>query len=420
MATAGGRRFVVGLDGTWNSTYARGKRRDGHTVLKPSNVLKVCRAVLPFAADGTPQVVYYDIGIGSLAKYPGLSNRLLATLDKYIGGTWGAGFEGNIEDALHFLALNFQPQDEVFVFGFSRGASTARSVARFLAWSGGLPAKEDIYYLPLMFRAYVQSRATRPFSEVLEQINAIRSREPVAAARAPLQSIRPVPIRFLGVWDTVMALGSRFRAVRRHTSIASRSFYIDRVLSGCVVNARHAIAIDEIRYDFRPEIWEGCDSSQRMEQRWFAGVHSNVGGGYVDDGLANLALHWVLAGATNQGLEIDTKFLSRFQGFAQDRLYRSESLLYRILDRLRGRYGRGRRVLTGWPASANLSLDKSVIHRIQADPKNFKDMSSMYRPSNVLQCLKQQSNLEDFLATIGLPESQRVLPQDVMTVLTRD
>jgi uncharacterized protein (DUF2235 family) len=68
---------------------------------------------------------YYDIGVGSLAQYPGTANRLLYLADKALGGAWGAGFEGNIEDALNFLVLNHREGDEVFIFGFSRGAATA-------------------------------------------------------------------------------------------------------------------------------------------------------------------------------------------------------------------------------------------------------------------------------------------------------
>src|SRR5687768_16302447 len=91
------RRIVLCLDGTWNSTYDRKYREDGSTVLKPTNVLKLCRAILPRNLSQGEQLTYYDTGVGSLAKYPGLANRLLATADKGLGGAYGAGFEGNIE-----------------------------------------------------------------------------------------------------------------------------------------------------------------------------------------------------------------------------------------------------------------------------------------------------------------------------------
>jgi uncharacterized protein (DUF2235 family) len=414
------RRIVLCLDGTWNSAYDEQHRSDGHTVLKPSNVLKLARAVLPRTANGqTGQLTYYDIGIGSLAKYPGTANRLLALADKYMGGIWGAGYEGNIEDALSFLALNHQEGDSVFIFGFSRGAATARGLTRFLDWSGGLPCKQDAYYLPRIFRAYILKGGTRPFAEVLAEINSERAAE--RRALPPLQPLQAIQVAFLGVWDTVMALGSRFRAVGANTSTVSRSFHVDRQPASCVKRARQALAIDEVRYDFRPEIWSGCRQHQILEQRWFAGVHSNVGGGYVDDGLANLAFHWILEGAAAEGLEIDQKFAAIYRGFAQDRLYRSESLLYRFLDGLRLRFGRGKRKLIDQPAEANLSLDPSVMHRIEADPKErkkdgslrFPEIGKPYRPENVLLFLARQPDLNQYLKDLGLKEEHLELPVDV-------
>jgi len=88
-------------------------------------------------ATGREQIVYYDIGVGAPATYPGVANALLRLGDKLLGGGRGAGFEGNVEDALGFLAFNHLPGDEVFIFGFSRGAATAQAVTRFIDWAGG-------------------------------------------------------------------------------------------------------------------------------------------------------------------------------------------------------------------------------------------------------------------------------------------
>jgi uncharacterized protein (DUF2235 family) len=420
------RRIVLCLDGTWNSAYDEQHRSDGHTVLKPSNVLKLSRAVLPRGlVSQTEQITYYDIGIGSLAKYPGMANWLLAFADKFVGGIWGAGFEGNIEDALSFLTLNHQEGDSVFIFGFSRGAATARGLTRFLDWSGGLPCKGDAYYLPRLFRAYILTGGSRPCASVLDEINAER-----AAERKPLPPLAPfqkISVEFLGVWDTVMALGSRFRAVGAGTSTISQSFHVDRKPAQCVQHARQALAIDEARYDFRPEIWSGRWDHQTLEQRWFAGVHSNVGGGYVDDGLANLAFHWILDGATAAGLEIDSHFAGIFRGFAQDRLYRSESLFYRFLDGMRLRFGRGKRKLVEQPEEANLSLDRSVIHRIEADPEErrkdgnlrFPEIGKPYRPKNVLLFLACQPALDQYLKGLGLKEEDLELPADVRAEIAK-
>lgn len=410
------RRIVICLDGTWNNTYRWGERDEGPRVLKPSNVLKLCRAVERMGEDGIEQIAYYDIGVGALSKFPGISNRLLHIADKILGGGWGAGFEMNIEDALHFLVLNHQEGDQVFLFGFSRGAATARALTRFLDWSGGIPEKRDAYYLPLLFRDYINSKGTRTCSDALRKINEQRTSED----RPPLESfLKPVRIEYLGVWDTVLALGSRFKARGAGTVTGSRSFHMDRQPARCVTHARQALAIDEMRYDFRPEIWIDHADDQELEQRWFAGVHSNVGGGYADDGLANLAFRWILEGAEAHGLRIDGNFTRFYRGFAQDRLHRSENIVYRALDALRWRFGRGKRKLfdPDRPARAELSLAASVIHRLAADPAQFEEMDGKtYRPENVLLFLASQPDLNAYLATQveGLKPKDQTLPQDVM------
>ena len=412
------RHLVLCLDGTWNSTYDRKYREDGSTVLKPTNVLKLCRAVLPGGADQGEQVAYYDIGVGSLATYPGTANRLLALADKGLGGAYGAGFEGNIEDALHFLVFNYREGDEVYIFGFSRGAATARALTRFLDWSGGLPTKRDAYYLPELFREYIAVHGEGSSGQAIERINARRTTE---KRSRPLDPFRPVSVEYLGVWDTVMALGSRFQAKGTSTSSVSKSFHVDFQPARCVKHARQALAIDEERFDFRPEIWTGHRPEQKLEQRWFAGVHSNVGGGYPRDGLANLAFQWILDGAAAQehGLKVDRDFTRIYNGFAQAQLYRSDNLLYRVLEALRRRSGRGVRKLfdPARPQEANLSLAASVLHRIQANPANpdFQLGGKPYRPQNVLLFLASQPDLLGYLAGIEkLKPKDQCLPQDVL------
>lgn len=223
------RRLVVCLDGTWNSTYTRKKREAGHYVIKPSNVLKLARAILPRSpADQRDQIVYYDIGVGSLATYPGVANTLLRLADKFLGGGRGAGFEGNVEDALGFIALNHQPEDEVFIFGFSRGAATAQAVARFIAWAGGLPTKHDAYYLAPLFRMYVQTRGETPVTTFLTKINADRASAP--RPQPPLEPFATITVTLLGVWDTVIAMGSRSRP----GNPAARGFHVAEHVPACV------------------------------------------------------------------------------------------------------------------------------------------------------------------------------------------
>ena len=383
------RRLILCLDGTWNSTYA-GKRiaDDGHKVLKPSNTLKMARAVKQ-EEGGVLQLTYYDIGVGSLGDYPGLASRVLTKADKILGGAWGAGFEGNVEDALHFLALNHEQGDEVFIFGFSRGAATARAVTRFLDWSGGLPAKTDAYYLPVLFRRYVKDRG-RPES-FREEIAAINGRHD-----KPLEPVLPVRVKYLGIWDTVVALGSRFRATGASTSDAGRTFHAGTAPAKCVESARHALAIDETRFDFRPEVWTENDPATHR-QRWFAGVHSNVGGGYNRDGLANIAFRWVLEGAKAAGLAVDDEFVRHYPPNPAGNLYQSASRLYRTLDKIRFRAGKGKRSLVAHPS---VELDPSVIVRMNMPLERFTTnnddpdaIKELYRPDNVIELLKRRPDL---------------------------
>ena len=402
------RRVVLCLDGTWQSTYVRRQREGGDEVLKPTNVLKTCRSVFSWAPAGErEQLVYYDPGVGAASNFPGTSNRILHFADRTLGGAWGAGFEGKVENALTFLVHNLRDGDEVFVFGFSRGAAEARAVTRFLAWAGGLPVREDAYYLPIFYREYLASHGERPAAEVRAGIDARH------AESERLEEFRPVDVVFLGVWDTVMSLGSRFKS-RRDTSTASRSFHVGAEPAAGVRHARQALAIDEARFDFRPEIWSGAGAAQTLEQRWFAGDHSNVGGGYVDDGLANVAFHWLLTEAAELGLEIDDDFAGHYRAFPFDRLYVQRSPLLRLLDKLRGTSGRGVRSLVGRPVTANLTLDPAVIHRLRAAPGEFEEMGERpYRPENVLRYLACVDDLDAHFAAIGLAPRHRELPEDV-------
>lgn len=413
--TAVARRIVLCLDGTWNSAYDESQRDDGTKVLKPTNTLKVCRAVLPVDSTGAEQVAYYDIGVGSLAEYPGRSNRLLYFVDRVLGGAWGAGFEGNVEDALHFLVLNHRKGDEVFLFGFSRGAATAQAVTRFIDWAGGLPQKEDAYFLPILFRSYVVARgAADQRAPALQAIENSLKRD----KRKPLEPFQPVNVRYLGVWDTVMALGSRFQATGGSTSSAARSFHAGTAPAACVRHARQALAVDEARFDFRPEYWTEHRPGQELQQRWFAGVHSNIGGGYENDGLANIALHWILEGAMHEGLQTDKAFLAHYRRYPLDSQYSSSSFKYRLLDTLRRRVGAGKRHLVGMPTSANVTLDGSVVKRIRAAKERLepagKRTATAYRPENVLIFLACQPDLDAYLRSIGLDDlDEQPLPPDV-------
>jgi len=152
------------LDGTWNSTYAKATRDDGTDVAKPSNVLKLARSVLPVSSRGVSQIVYYDTGIGGEVDSEG-GWKVFTDYRKKKEGMWGLGFNANVEQAVTFLAHNYQPgsADDVFVYGFSRGAATARAIVKFIDWMGGMPSKRDAFYIPEFFEAYRKNGSSGKF-----------------------------------------------------------------------------------------------------------------------------------------------------------------------------------------------------------------------------------------------------------------
>jgi len=398
-------RIVICLDGTWQNPYKMRQRDDGGKVLKPTNVLKLSRAVLPRSpGDRRPQITYYDAGIGALVKYPGRANRFLSLADRLLGGVWGAGFEANIEEAFRFLAHNHEPGDEVFVFGFSRGAAQARALTHFLSWLGGVPEKGDVYFGPLFFLHWVKTRGTGRPDEVT-----------TVDGRRPDHPMDPVDIKLLGVWDTVMALGSRLHTARG-TSKNRWSFYVQPRPADCVRHARQALAVDENRFDFQPEIWSSCADDQTLIQHWFAGSHSNVGGGYVEDGLANIPFRWIVAEAESLGLAVDHSYVKHFNPHPQGRFYPSGSVATKTLEWARLRFNGGSRSMIGHSSEASLNLDRSVIHRMRANPAEHPQLD-LYRPKQVIEYLRKIDDLDAFLTGIGIDPAEHPLPDDVLNAV---
>ena len=278
--------LVICCDGTWNEPESIDGKRGQST-----NVLKTVRAVRPQATrpDGTvcEQVVYYDRGVGTANWW-----------DRIVGGTFGVGLSGNVIEAYNFIANNAAgPDDRIFLFGFSRGAFTVRSLAGFIGLVG-LIAKTDLGQLPKAFAYYRTSPKQRAKPE--EYFAGIERRW-------------PVDIHFLGVWDTVGALGIPTQFLGLNRLWHKRYEFHDVTLSPRVRNAYQALAIDERRRPFAPCLWDNREpaAGQTIEQVWFPGVHSNVGGGYPDAGLANVALHWMLGKARDCGLALDDGYLAK-------------------------------------------------------------------------------------------------------------
>jgi uncharacterized protein (DUF2235 family) len=304
------KRLIVCADGTWNE---RDQINKDTGRPRPTNVTKVARAIRSRSAAGVDQVVFYHDGIGT--RDP---------LDHLTGGAVGTGMEQNIRTLYRFIVYNYEPGDELYLFGFSRGAFTVRSLAGFMH-KIGLIHKDDDYYLPALYACYEQAKGpgTPEWQKAFHNVH----------------DVRPCPaITFVGVWDTVGALGAP--GFLGQLLNPNKYKYHDVELNDRIGRAYQAVAIDERRRPFKPNLWHVQEGWRgEVEQAWFAGVHSNVGGGCAPDGLANEALHWIVEKAQACGLEVDADYLAFFRPCFNSELSDSMTLLYWLIRPMTRRVG---------------------------------------------------------------------------------
>jgi uncharacterized protein (DUF2235 family) len=310
------KKLIVFCDGTWN-------RSDQKTAAGrpcPTNVLKLFEATAAHDKNNNPQIVHYIEGVG-VRKW-----------ERIRGGGFGYGISDNIKSAYSFIVSNYEPGDEIFLFGFSRGAYTARSIAGMIR-NVGILQRDKLHLVTKAYEIY-EDRAEKwhPNSD-----GSIKFREE--------NTYQNETIKFLGVWDTVGALGVPFGAVMRGIiGIFFKYRFHDVQLSSIIDSAYHALAIDERRWPFRPSLWElnaghqqknaGDIANGRLpsyEQKWFPGVHSNVGGGYADTGLSDCALGWMVEKASFHGLQVDLKRLSTppYAPNVMEKIENSQNSFYR-------------------------------------------------------------------------------------------
>ncbi len=305
------KRLVFCFDGTWN-------RLDAKT---PTNVVLTAESIVPTARDGTAQIIWYDQGVGT------------GRADRWTGGLLGAGVEPIMADAYRALIFNYTPGDDIYVFGFSRGAYTARSFVGLLRNCGivrrvdaGRAAEAVALYRTRGHDSSPDSlRMNRFRCEVSPDICVSQQEDQWRAEQDDGYALGSKPILnicYLGVWDTVGALGvpSNFPWSRWW----NRKYeFHDTVLTPRVRSARHAVAIDERRQSFAPSLWDNLDTMNELrgttsgaadapyQQKWFPGTHGSVGGGGDRRGLSDQALDWIWDGARAAGLELDSTLDSR-------------------------------------------------------------------------------------------------------------
>lgn len=286
-----GRNLVVCCDGTSNEI--------GVTL---SNVLKLYRV----ADKDKAQIVYYHPGIGTV-RMPNAWGRWRQKLRSIVEMATGRGLDRDVLGAYRFLSKHYRPGDQIYLFGFSRGAYTVRVLAG-LIYLVGLLREHQANFAGYALKAYKESSAENDF-ELGRQFNRIVTGQCVA-------------IRFLGVWDTVASVIVPGRLPFSKLRLEELPY---TSVNPAVQTFRHAIAIDEFRRMFRIERWqepqvfkpnpfsqEKVTPKQDIRQVWFAGCHSDVGGGFSEDesGLSKFPLLWMIEQAQLHGLEVRTQMVN--------------------------------------------------------------------------------------------------------------
>jgi uncharacterized protein (DUF2235 family) len=276
---ADNKRVALFLDGTWNN------------ISDNTNVWRL----KSLCAKSSEQSVYYSAGVGTQSG------------EHISGGMFGIGINEEVTSAYEWLVEHYEADAQLFIFGFSRGAFTARSLAGFISKCGLLKPGSPVS-MTQMYERYRKGTA-----------QSVRALDKVAESEVPLEDrwikeySRPIPIWFQGVWDTVGALGVPLPCV---PNVSREDFaFLETDLRINDTHAYHALAIDEHRKAFAPTLWVKSTPKQgdtypardldHVEQRWFVGSHANVGGGYENDLLAQIPLQWLMNKAIARGLKFN-------------------------------------------------------------------------------------------------------------------
>jgi uncharacterized protein (DUF2235 family) len=305
------RKLVVCCDGTWNTprtntnihrTYHFLRERLGlPTEMTQKDGVTTCGGRV---GDGSEVLLFYDQGVGT------------DWFSRLVGGAAGVGLSDNVRDAYYFLAHNYVPGSEIYVFGFSRGAYTARSLCGFVKAAGLMqrPSMKEVW------RAYMDTYATaprivaKPRGWTPDRIRSWLVEKAGDAVGRLGDDVKNLPrhagvkIRFIGVYDTVGALGVPITGpVDVNEPIVG---FHDTTLGDLVEHAVQALAVDERRGPYVPSLWtQAADAAalagQSVLQVWFPGVHSDIGGGYGDKGIGDITWDFMMRQAARRGLLLD-------------------------------------------------------------------------------------------------------------------
>ena len=269
------KRLIVCCDGTW---------QDLQTPY-PTNVVKIAQAIEATASDGISQVVFYDAGIGTEGN-----TKIQKKVDRIVGGNFGKGIDQNIQDGYRFLSLNYSPGDEIYLFGFSRGAYTVRSLAG-LMYNSGLLSSPHIRQISQAYELY----RNRLDLDKSNEIEAFREKYSFKTEKYGSR----VPITLLACWDTVGSLGlpDLIPFMDLDKKMNEKYQFHDQKLNPIIQNALHAVAIDEQRKLFHVTLMEKSPETeeQQLIQKWFPGDHGCIGGGVQEQSsLSDGTLQWTI------------------------------------------------------------------------------------------------------------------------------
>jgi hypothetical protein len=295
------RNLIVCCDGTWNTP-----DQESEGKLAPTNVVRLYNAVAEKNKRGVEQVRYYHPGVGTEGNW----------WERLTGGAFGTGLDKNIMSAYKWLACEYRSGDRIYLFGFSRGAYTVRSLAGMISHCGML----DLGGL----------ESAETWARVEAAYEGYRNRTRPSSWGAGFAFHAEKQVHFLGAWDTVGALGIPDNlAILNLLDKDSRYRFHDTALGSDVINARHAVAMDEKRASFVPTLWSNVDDNTAVKQIWFPGVHSDVGGGYAETGLSDAGLAWMIDEATGCGLGFRPDMVGQVKPDSQDELHDSYRGLFK-------------------------------------------------------------------------------------------
>lgn len=344
------RKLVILFDGTWNSPKDK------------TNVTKIKNALDSTGQNDPNQPYFYDTGVGT------------HFYDRIMGGAFGLGLSQNIREGYKWLCEKYQEGDEVFVFGFSRGAYSARSLVGLIRKCGVLNEPST----DLVFQAYDLYRDKKIHPNDNE---AVVFRENFS---------KEIRVKFIGVWDTVGALGVPLS----HIPFNREYFqWHDVELSKIVDYAYHALALDEHRRDYEPAIWNKIKpQNKEVEQRWFIGAHSDVGGGYKDDDrLSDIACLWIMKKAENAGLRFKKSINIKEDAYLAPIHDSYSKFMFGVYKLFKRKYFR----VIG--KGVNESIDLSVWKRWDID-KSYRPISlkkfSKAKIVNILKKIEKKENME--------------------------